>query len=322
MSTKADELRRDIEQTRGELGTTLEELGDRVAPKKVVARTKADIADKVDDVKGKMSPRRLVSAPVEAVRAGVRNVMGSDGGPDSASFGAEGGSRGQLGASAIGKAAEVSRRAGDTAGSAVEGLRDGASSVKTKAEGSPLAAGLLAFAAGFLAASLLPPSERERELVQKAREEIEPFGSEAAEIGKGIAGELQGTAQRGLQRVKERAAESVEQVRTEAQSTARQLQGRAEGAAGTVTSRAKSAKEKVAGETQQSTRAVKGEAKQAVGSVKGQAKDAAGTVKGKAKESARTVKGEAPQSASGPRVRTASRPSVTRRSSRSRVSAP
>ncbi|HEX8770692.1 MAG TPA: DUF3618 domain-containing protein [Acidimicrobiales bacterium] len=325
MSTKAEELRRDIEQARGDLGTTLEQIGDRVAPKKVVARTKADIADKVDDVKEKVSPRRLVGAPVQAVRAGVRNVMGSDdddGGPVPGRQ--RNASRGQLAASTRGKASDMSQRASETAGAAVGGLRDGATSVKSKAEGNPMAAGLFAFAAGFFAASLLPPSQRERQLVQKARDEMEPLANEAAEIGKGIAGELQSTAQRGLERVKDTATQSVEQVRSEAQSRARQIQDQAGDAADSVSSRAKSATDQVKGEAQQSTQAVKGHAKQAAASVKGQAKESATAVKGRAKQSSQEVKSQARQAArparrpatTGPRTRSTS----ARPSARSRVS--
>jgi gas vesicle protein len=302
MSTKADDLRRDIEQARGDLGTTLEQIGDRVAPKKVVARTKADIADKVDDVKEKVSPRRLVGAPVQAVRTGVRNVMGSDATDSDDRRG-----RGQLTASTRGKASDMSQRASESAGAAVDGLRGGATSVKSKAEGNPMAAGLFAFAAGFFAASLLPPSQRERQLVQKARDEMQPLAEEAAEIGKGIAGELQSTAQRGLERVKDTATQSVEQVRSEAQSRARQVQGQAGEAAETVTSRAKSAKDQVQGEAQRSTEAVKGHAKQAAASVKGQAKESATAVKGQAKQSSQAVKGKARQAARrAPRSRTSS----------------
>jgi gas vesicle protein len=321
MSTKADELKRDIEQARGDLGTTLEQIGDRVAPKKVVARTKADLADKVDDVKEKVSPRRLVGSPVHAVRASVRSVMGSEGESSG------NGSRGQFTASARQKAGGMPQRAGETAGNAVDGLRDGASSVKSKAEGNPMAAGLFAFAAGFLAASLLPPSRRERQLVEKARHEMEPLANEAARVGKGIAGELQSTAQRGLERVKDTATQSVEQVRSEAQERARQIQSQAGDAADEVSSVAKSAKEKVEDDAQQSTRAVKGHAKQAAASVKGQAKESAGAVKGKAKQSAQSVKRQAKQSERSPRATSGStrstpargRSTTTRRSSRERV---
>lgn len=223
MSTNAQGLRRDIEAARGELGSTLEEIGDRVAPKKVVARTKSDIADKVDEVKEKVSPRRLLGAPVRAVRSGVRNVVGAG-----------------------------ERLSPDSPGAAVEKLRnaatDGAGTVRDKAEGNPMAAGLFAFAAGFLAASLLPPSRQERELIERAKAELQPLADEAAAIGKDMATTMGDRARIALERVKETAGESAEEVRAEAESSVREVKGRAKAAAGDVGAGAKSAARRVKGE--------------------------------------------------------------------------
>src|SRR3712207_7554174 len=58
----------------------------------------------------------------------------------------------------------VSARLGSAAESVGDELRAAPDTARRKAEGNPIAAGLLAFAGGFFAAALLPPSEREREL--------------------------------------------------------------------------------------------------------------------------------------------------------------
>jgi hypothetical protein len=62
VATDPNEVRRDIEQARNELGQTLEAIGDRVAPKKVVARAKDSVSETVDDVREKVSPSRLLRA--------------------------------------------------------------------------------------------------------------------------------------------------------------------------------------------------------------------------------------------------------------------
>jgi hypothetical protein len=67
--------------------------------------------------------------------------------------------------------------------------------VRERAEGNPVAAGLFVLAAGFFVGSLLPPTERERELTRRARSEIEPLKDQLAETGRGIAGELSQSAQ-------------------------------------------------------------------------------------------------------------------------------
>ncbi|HEV3400205.1 MAG TPA: DUF3618 domain-containing protein, partial [Acidimicrobiales bacterium] len=78
MGTRADDLRHEIADVRGDLGETLEAIGDKVAPDKVMERAKADLSEKVDDVKEKVSPKRLAQKGADSVRRGVRTVVGSD----------------------------------------------------------------------------------------------------------------------------------------------------------------------------------------------------------------------------------------------------
>ena len=57
-------IERDIERARADMAATLYVLGDRLAPKKLVARLKENvrvkIAQKVEDLKERVSPPRLV----------------------------------------------------------------------------------------------------------------------------------------------------------------------------------------------------------------------------------------------------------------------
>ncbi len=70
MGRRSDEVRRDIHQARGELGETLEAIGVGVAPGKVVARAKETVAEKVDDVREKVTPTRVVKRRTRACGAG------------------------------------------------------------------------------------------------------------------------------------------------------------------------------------------------------------------------------------------------------------
>jgi len=79
VATTADEVRRDIERARSDLGTTLEAIGDKVAPRKVAARAKDNVHERIEDVKDRVSPGRITRRPIEAVRRGVHSVMGSAG---------------------------------------------------------------------------------------------------------------------------------------------------------------------------------------------------------------------------------------------------
>jgi hypothetical protein len=237
-------------------------------------RAKEGLAEKVDDVKEKVSPKRLAQKGADSVRRGVRSAVGSDDDGDAGGqvtqsaarrtpqvAGAARG-RSQATGAARGQTAALARRARGAAAS----VADAPDSMRQQTRGNPLAAGLLAFAAGFGAAALLPPTRRERELVEKARGGVvEPLADQAREVGRNVAGELQSTARQSLEQLKETA--------TDAALTA--------------------ASDRIRTQVKRSTATVKEEAQDASEEVKGQAKSAAQNVKGEAKGAARQTKGEA-----------------------------
>jgi hypothetical protein len=47
------EIQQQIEQTRAELASTVDAIADRVSPKRVAARTKASVKEKVDDYRSR-----------------------------------------------------------------------------------------------------------------------------------------------------------------------------------------------------------------------------------------------------------------------------
>ena len=270
MGTRAEELTRDIERVRGDLGSTLEAIGDRVAPKKVAARAKAKATDKVEDLRERVSPKRVLERRTEDLRTRVRRVQASvTGRSDDMASGDSRASRGTK--AARGQARQVSQRTGRAASSVAEQAKSAPEAIKTTAQGRPVAAALVAFGAGVLIARLMPPTERERQAAARLKEKLEPVKQQAVEVGKSMAGELQQSAQESVEQVKERATKATEQVKQEAQSSAKQVKGQAKGAA----------------------RQVKGQAKGAAKQVKGQAKGAARQVKGQAKRSTRTTRAAA-----------------------------
>jgi ElaB/YqjD/DUF883 family membrane-anchored ribosome-binding protein len=285
VENRSEELRREIDDVRDDLGSTLEEIGDRVAPKKVMARAKSDVADKVGEVRDKVSPTGLARRGADGVRRGVRSVMGSSGGAATSGSGGRGRALARRAADA----------AGSAAGSAAGRLEAAPDVVRDQQEGNPLAAGLLAFAAGFFAAALLPPTDRERQLTQKAKESLEPFAQNAADIGRQVAGELQSTAQTGLERVKETATEAAQEVKGTAEQSADDVKGKATRATKQVAGQAKEASTKVRKDARTTAGAVKGEAKKATRQVRGTAANAA---KGATKRPSggRSASGRAPRS--------------------------
>jgi ElaB/YqjD/DUF883 family membrane-anchored ribosome-binding protein len=114
--------------------------------------------------------------------------------------------------------------AGDSMSSSVQGA---AHSVQQKAEGNPLAAGLVAFGAGMLVSSMIPASQKESEaaqrLVENAKEHGQPVLDEAKSAGQQMGENLKEQAGEAAAQVKSSAQESAQQVKQEGQSSAQQV---------------------------------------------------------------------------------------------------
>ena len=113
--------------------------------------------------------------------------------------------------------------AGSRATESVQGTaHDAADTVERQTEGNPLAAGLVAFGAGWLASSLMPAHEKEaqaaQQLVERAKDH--PAVDEAKSVGKQMGESLKESASGAAEEVKGRAQESAEHVKQEGQSSA------------------------------------------------------------------------------------------------------
>ena len=170
MGQSAEELRREIEQSRGQLTTTVDAIGDRVSPGRVVDR-------KVNRVKGSMTSAK-------------ERVMGTASG----AFGAVGDTVSGAASSVTGATSGVAGSAGGTLGAAGEQLRNAPESIKAttaeKAQGAPLIAGLVAFGAGALVATLVKPSEGEGRVAQAVLNAAQPVKDAATQAGQELVSSL------------------------------------------------------------------------------------------------------------------------------------
>jgi len=234
-----DQIRRDIERTQTHLSTDVNALSDKATP-------------------GRIVQRRVGRARAAAGRLKDR-VMGSDPTP-SYYGGAPGGRFGQADSSVTDTASSAASSVADTASSAASSvsdaasgaastMSDAASSVATavqeapqvarrQAQGNPLAAGLIAFGAGWLVSSLLPASRREQQLAEQARDKATELGQPLAEAAKQAATEvkdnLQEPARQAVESVKSTATEAGQTVAQEGRSAAQDVQATTPDAAGTV----------------------------------------------------------------------------------------
>ncbi len=204
-----EEIRREIEQTRANLGETLHDIEDRV------------------------SPSRIKERRTEAVKSRWRNVKESVmGTTDDVRYQADQ-KRQQVGGAASGAASQLS----DAASGAVDTVKSAPDQAMSRARGNPLAAGLVAFGGGLLLASLLPATEREQEAASTLKDRYaEPVKQQLQEVGQQAKEGLQGTAQQAVQEVKSTAQEAVQNTKSEAQSSAQSVRGDAQGAAEQVRS--------------------------------------------------------------------------------------
>jgi gas vesicle protein len=124
------------------------------------------------------------------------------------------GSASDAGSSTADRASALASEVGDKTHGAAD-------AVKERATGNPLAAGVIALGAGWLLGSLLPASQKERELSETVKEKASPVVESAQGVIKEAASEagehLKGPASDAMSAVKDHAQSSAETVKQEAQ---------------------------------------------------------------------------------------------------------
>ncbi|MFJ6654086.1 DUF3618 domain-containing protein [Microbacterium sp. NPDC091313] len=174
MSDSPEQIRAEIDRTRGELSSDVDALADKVTPSKIVQREKNKITG------GLRSVRERIMGAADDAGASIK----------------EGGS------------------------SVVHGVSDAGHTAAAKAQGNPLAVGLIAFGAGLVLASLIPASSREKQIARDVKDQAQPLVQAATDAAKDVGEHLKEPAQEAAQAVKERATDAVADVRDEASNAA------------------------------------------------------------------------------------------------------
>ncbi len=202
MTSDPDQIRGDIHQTQRELSADVGALTE------------------------KLSPPRIVERRVQRTRASMTNVkdriMGStsSGAPSTTD---------RVSATASSARDTVSSAASSAAGT----VSSAPDTVRRRTEGNPLAAGVIAFGAGWLVSSLLPPASAEQQVATRVKDA-------AAGQARPVADQLGEAAQQAKEQLGEPLRQAVDSVKSAAS-----------GAASTVTEETRSAAGDVAGRTQQ-----------------------------------------------------------------------
>lgn len=211
MGQTPDELRDAIESAREDLGQTLGAIGDKVSPKQMARR-------RMDRAKTGMADLR-------------DRVMGTaDDLSDSASSTL--GSAGQSGKEALVGAGHSIAETGEAAGSAIAHAPQ---RVGERTQGNPLAAGLVAFGIGALAASLIPVSRMESEQKDMLkRQVVEPLTDQWGDVKQDVVADLRDSARESTDAIAQTAKSAAQTVGNEAQAGAAHVADEAQTAAGAV----------------------------------------------------------------------------------------
>ena len=191
MSENPDAIRADIEATRARLGTNVDAVADKVTPSNIVHRQTDKVKDAVFGVKEK------IMGAADSATSHVHSGAGNAG-------------------SAMGDARSS---IGSTMSDAGSAIADAPHQAAVKTQGNPLAAGLIAFGAGLLVSSLIPPSQKEREAAEALKTAAEPVTTQLTEAAKDMAEGLKEPAQEAMENVKATATDAVQTVKEEGQDS-------------------------------------------------------------------------------------------------------
>jgi hypothetical protein len=236
MSNDPNVIRPEIESTRVELSSDVDALTDKVNPRRMaterVGRARGRLGRVKDKVMGSATHGREAVGE-RASHAGHRLTDTAHDASDAASVAAHQASDAVSGAAhqASSAASGAAHRASDAASSVAGRVRAVPEMSRHRTEGSPLAAGLIAFGVGLLASSLIRPSERERQLAAKTKHKTMQHSGEIKHVAGDMAHHAQDNlrepAQHAAKSVMSKAAESASAVRKQGTASAQQVGGQA-----------------------------------------------------------------------------------------------
>ncbi|MDC5697335.1 DUF3618 domain-containing protein [Intrasporangium calvum] len=194
---ETERLRTEVERTRQDLSDNVNRLGTTVSPSTIAERQKARMGQKVSSWRDRI---------MGAAESAKESTMGTAHGMS------------------------------DSGHSAVESVQGTAHDMKYKArqqaQGNPLAAGVVALAAGWLVGSVLPASEKEKQAAAAVKEQAQPLVEQAtAEVkaaGSEMAEHLKQPAQEAVEEVRSAASDSAAEVKAQTQTAADSVRTEAE----------------------------------------------------------------------------------------------
>src|SRR3954454_1005146 len=200
--------------------------------------SRANLSYEVDALNEKVNPTRVVDRRVGRAKSTVTGLKDRVFGAAHETGQHASGTASNVAGNVQGAASTASENVSNAASSAMDAVQSAPQTIQRQAQGNPLAAGVIAFGVGWLVSSLLPTSEKEKQLASQAesavRDHSQPLVDQAKNVAQEIGDNMKPVAQDAVQSVKETAQEGVQTVKAEGQSAASDVQGTAQDAKQTV----------------------------------------------------------------------------------------
>jgi len=164
-----------------------------------IERTRYELASDVDTLHEKVSPSAIASRRTQA----TKNRLGS------------------LRDRVMGSAHDMTGSASSTGSDVAGSVKQAPTAVRQQTQGNPLAAGVIAFGAGWLISSLLPSTDKEQQAAMAAKDQVQEHSDTLTaplkEAGQGAKENLQPKVQEAAGSVKSTATDGAGTVKGEAQ---------------------------------------------------------------------------------------------------------
>jgi ElaB/YqjD/DUF883 family membrane-anchored ribosome-binding protein len=161
-----------------------------------IERTRSELGSDVDALADKVRPSSILNRRAHRVRSALASMKDT----------------------VIGVASDVKDNAAGAVSSVGTSVAEAPRAAARQTQGHPIGVGLIAFGVGLLASSLIPASQREREMARDVRQRVEPLRQELSGAARDVANNLREPAQEAMESVKVSAREAVDTVKNEASS--------------------------------------------------------------------------------------------------------
>jgi len=108
----------------------------------------------------------------------------------------------------------------DKAHDAADAVRSAPQAVATQTQGNPIAAGVIAFGVGMLAATLIPVTDAERRAGQELKDHSGQLTEKAKDVASDLKDDVGGTVQEAVGQLKDTAQDAVQTTKEQARSSA------------------------------------------------------------------------------------------------------